>query len=76
MSLTNEMLTEDLVSVFGSVCRLWETSFAKRENYTVEGNGGLRIDYGIQLSSDLLKKEIFLHMRPVQKPERDTKTTP
>lgn len=71
LSLTNESLTEDMLMVFGSVGTLWETSFLKKENYTVEGNGRLYIGYGVQLKSDLLEKEIYIHMLPVPKAERE-----
>lgn len=71
LSLSHESLNEDILSVFGSVSTLWETSFLKKENYSVEGNGRLRLDYGVKLKSDLLEKEIFLHMLSVQKSEKE-----
>lgn len=67
LALTNETLSEDMLKVFGSLEKLYDTCFAKKENYVIDGNGRLQISYNIQLKSDLMEKEVYLHMLSVQK---------
>lgn len=52
LSLTDGSLGEDLMKVFGTVGKLHDTCFAKKQNYKVEGNGRIRIHYLIKLETD------------------------
>ena len=57
--------------MFGTVEKLFETCFEKRQNYTIEANGRVTLRYNVELTSDRLPHVVCLHLIAVEKTERE-----